>query len=43
ELPEAPALVVGVQWHPEDLVDGDAGARNLFRAMIDAAAARGRR
>lgn len=43
ELPEAPALVVGVQWHPEDLVDRDAGARNLFRALIDAAAARARR
>ena len=28
-------LVVGVQWHPEDLVGHDAAARNLFRVLVD--------
>jgi putative glutamine amidotransferase len=35
-------FVVGVQWHPEDLVDGDAAARALFSAVVAAARARGR-
>lgn len=30
-------FVVGVQWHPEDLVGHDAAARNLFAALVDAA------
>jgi putative glutamine amidotransferase len=38
ELPDAGALVVGVQWHPEELVRHDPAARNLFRALIAAAA-----
>jgi putative glutamine amidotransferase len=33
------AFCVGVQWHPEMLVDSDAGTRRLFRAFVDAAAA----
>ena len=35
-------FVVGVQWHPEDLVDADAAARALFSAVVAAARARGR-
>jgi putative glutamine amidotransferase len=38
EMPDAPALVVGVQWHPEELVERDPAARNLFRALVEAAA-----
>jgi putative glutamine amidotransferase len=30
-------LVLGVQWHPEELVARDAAARNLFRALIASA------
>jgi putative glutamine amidotransferase len=30
-------FVVGVQWHPEDLVDHDPAARNLFTALVTAA------
>jgi putative glutamine amidotransferase len=30
---------IGVQWHPEMLIDGDAGTRRLFRAFIEAASA----
>jgi putative glutamine amidotransferase len=39
EAVEAPgeAFVVGVQWHPEMLVDTDEGTRRLFRAFIEAA------
>jgi putative glutamine amidotransferase len=37
ELPDAEPLVVGVQWHPEELVAHDA-ARNLFAALVRAAA-----
>ena len=40
ELPDAPMLVLGVQWHPEELVDVDPAATNLFRALVDAAAKR---
>lgn len=36
ELPGAP-FVVGVQWHPEELVGHDQAARNLFAAVVDAA------
>jgi putative glutamine amidotransferase len=35
-------FVVGVQWHPEDLVEHDATARALFTAVVDAARTRGR-
>lgn len=31
-------FAVGVQWHPEMLVDFDAGTRRLFAAFLDAAA-----
>ena len=37
ELPDGPTLVVGVQWHPEDLVDHDPAARKLFQALVQAA------
>jgi putative glutamine amidotransferase len=33
------AFVVGVQWHPEMLIDHDAGTRRLFEAFVDAARA----
>ncbi len=39
EMPQAPALVVGVQWHPEELIERDPAAHNLFRALVEAAAA----
>jgi putative glutamine amidotransferase len=32
--------VVGVQWHPERMVEADARARGLFRNLIDAAIAK---
>jgi putative glutamine amidotransferase len=35
-------FMVAVQWHPEDLVGDDGGARALFTAVVDAARARGR-
>jgi putative glutamine amidotransferase len=31
------AFAVGVQWHPEMLIDSDAGTRRLFEAFVDAA------
>ncbi len=37
ELPDTRALVLGVQWHPEELVGHDAAARGLFRALVTAA------
>lgn len=37
ELPDAGALVLGVQWHPEELVGHDPAARRLFRALVAAA------
>ena len=36
EMPEAPGFVLGVQWHPEDLFEGDAGHLRLFEAFRDA-------
>jgi putative glutamine amidotransferase len=30
-------FAVAVQWHPEDLVEHDAAARDLFRAVVEAA------
>ena len=42
EALEAPGagFCVGVQWHPEMLVDSDAGTRRLFEAFVEAAASR---
>ncbi len=40
DMPEARALVVGVQWHPEDLVGRDPAAARLFTALVQAALAR---
>ncbi|MGQ0813487.1 MAG: gamma-glutamyl-gamma-aminobutyrate hydrolase family protein, partial [Gemmatimonadota bacterium] len=34
----AEAFLLGVQWHPEMLIDTDAGTRRLFEAFRDAAA-----
>lgn len=42
ELPGAPMLVLGVQWHPEDLIEHDPAAANLFRSLVEAAAGRAR-
>jgi putative glutamine amidotransferase len=41
EALEAPgdAFVVGVQWHPEMLIDNDAGTRRLFEAFVEASRA----
>lgn len=36
EAPDHP-FALGVQWHPEMLVDTDAGTRRLFEAFVDAA------
>ncbi len=33
---EAHPFALGVQWHPEELVRGDAGARRLFGALVEA-------
>ena len=41
EMPGEDRFVLGVQWHPEELVGHDQAARNLFSALVDAA--RGRR
>jgi len=35
-------FVVGVQWHPEELVGHDQAARGLFAAVVDAARGRGK-
>ena len=40
EKPDAPGFLLAVQWHPEDLVDVDAAARQLFEALVHAAATR---
>lgn len=42
EWSDARMLVLGVQWHPEDLAEHDPSAANLFRALVDAAAKRAR-
>jgi putative glutamine amidotransferase len=36
EVPDEP-FTLGVQWHPEMLVDSDAGTRRLFEAFVQAA------
>jgi len=40
DLSDAQGFVVGVQWHPEDLVGHDSAARSLFSSLIAAAGAR---
>jgi putative glutamine amidotransferase len=40
EMPGDGRFVLGVQWHPEELVGRDAGARNLFAAIVEAARGR---
>jgi putative glutamine amidotransferase len=37
EMPGDERFVLGVQWHPEELVPHDPAARNLFEALIAAA------
>jgi len=37
EMQDSGRFVVGVQWHPEDLVGHDPAARNLFAALVDEA------
>lgn len=37
EMPGEQRFVLGVQWHPEELVGHDQAARNLFTAIVDAA------
>jgi putative glutamine amidotransferase len=34
--PDVARFVLGVQWHPEELVAKDPAARRLFRAFVDA-------
>jgi putative glutamine amidotransferase len=43
ELASDERFVLGVQWHPEELVGRDQAARNLFAAVVDAARRRARR
>ncbi len=43
EMPGEERFVLGVQWHPEELVGHDQAARNLFAAIVDAARRRPRR
>ena len=42
EMDGADSFVLGVQWHPEDLIERDAAARALFAAVVDAARRRTR-
>jgi putative glutamine amidotransferase len=42
EMPGDDRFVLGVQWHPEELVAHDQAARNLFAAIVDAARRRSR-
>jgi len=35
EMDGARSVVVGVQWHPEELVGHDPAARSLFQAVVD--------
>ena len=41
-VPDARGFLLGVQWHPEELVAHDEGARNLFRALVASAEAHAR-
>jgi putative glutamine amidotransferase len=40
EVADVRTLVIGVQWHPEELVGHDPAARGLFRSLVEAAQAR---
>jgi len=40
EIDDGGRFVVGVQWHPEELVVADPAARSLFAALVDRARAR---
>ena len=42
ELGDGTRFVVGVQWHPEELVAADPAARSLFATLVDRARARSR-
>jgi putative glutamine amidotransferase len=42
EMPGDDRFVLGVQWHPEELVAHDQAARNLFTAIVEAARRRPR-
>jgi len=42
EMPGEDRFVLGVQWHPEELVGHDQAARNLFTAIVEAARRRAR-
>jgi putative glutamine amidotransferase len=42
ELADDERFVLGVQWHPEELVARDPAARNLFAAIVEAARRRAR-
>jgi putative glutamine amidotransferase len=42
EMPGDDRFVLGVQWHPEELVGHDPAARNLFTAVVEAARRRHR-
>ena len=43
ELEDSQRFLVGVQWHPEELVGRDPAARNLFASVVDEARKRTRR
>src|SRR5207247_10267023 len=43
ELADGDRFVVGVQWHPEELVARDAAARSLFAALVGEARRRATR
>ena len=43
EMQDGGRFVVGVEWHPEELVGHDPAARNLFAALVDEARKRGKR
>jgi putative glutamine amidotransferase len=34
EMPEQPGFVLGVQWHPEELIGHSEAARRLFAALV---------
>ncbi|UCC77700.1 MAG: gamma-glutamyl-gamma-aminobutyrate hydrolase family protein [Anaerolineales bacterium] len=41
EMPQQP-FVLGVQWHPEELIEDDLGMRGLFQVFVEEAAGRRR-
>jgi putative glutamine amidotransferase len=40
--PDARGFVLGVQWHPEELIAHDQAARNLFRTLVTSAGSNAR-